>query len=204
MRKTTVITVFLFLVFTSCSTAQKSNLEIAPNSSLELDYPNYKMYELQLKNSTGTALAVRVADKKTGEFVSGIGLGPLAKVEVVVGEGSKIVFTNNSSSMGKVSVKMLNTDVKLKVVTSTKNMISFTLINPSDESIPLIIPNVKNPHSSPNSSCGVDLKIGQALLFRNGHKKYVLLTVDENIKEGQEVDVYAILIKRKKELGLKK
>ncbi len=120
----------------------------------------------------------------------------------MVEQGSKIVFTNNSNRMGKLAVKMLNTDVKLKVGSSDER-ISFKLINPSDESIPLIIPNVMNPNLSPNSSSGVDLKIGQELLFRNGLKRYVLLTVDEKIKEGDEIDVYEILQERKKELGLK-
>ncbi|MFS4492905.1 hypothetical protein [Maribacter sp. 2308TA10-17] len=202
MRKTTTIITVLLFVFTSCSTAQKSNLEIAQGTSMELDYPNYNMYELQLKNSTGADLEVKVENKETGEFVRGFGLGPLGKVEVMVEQGSKIVFTNNSNKMGKLSVKMLNTDVKLKA-TSSDERISFKLINPSNESIPLIIPNVMNPNLSPNSSSGVDLKIGQELLFRNGLKRYVLLTVDDSIKEGDEIDVYEILQQRKKELGLK-
>jgi len=169
---------------------------------MELDYPNYSMYELQLKNSTGADLEVKVQNKVTGEFVRGFGLGPFGKVEVLVEQGSKIVFTNNSNKMGKLGVKMLNTDVQLKAV-SSNDRISFKLINPSDESIPLIIPNVMNPNLSPNSSSGVDLKVGQELLFRNGLKRYVLLTVDDTIKEGDEIDVYEVLQQRKKELGLK-
>lgn len=201
MRKTTTIIIVFLLVFTSCSTAQKSNLEIAQGTSMELDYPNYNMYELQLKNSTGADLEVKVENKSTGEFVRGFGLGPLGKVEVMVEQGSKIVFTNNSTRMGKLSVKILNTDVKLKGASNT-NRISFKLINPSDESIPLIIPNVMNPNLSPNSSSGVDLKLGQELLFRNGLKRYILLTVGDSIKEGDEIDVFEILKQRKKELGL--
>lgn len=202
MRTKTVINSILLVVFALSATAQKSNLEIASNSSLELDYPDYQMYELQLKNNTGAGLDIKVQNKETGEFVRGFGLGPLGKVEVLVEAGSKIVFTNNSTKMGKLSVKLLNTDVQSKTA-STEGRISFKLINPSSESIPLIIPNVMNPNLSPNSSSGVDLKIGQELLFRNGLKKYVLLTVDENIKNGQEIDVYELLQQRKKELGLK-
>lgn len=201
MRKTTIIITALLLVFTACSKAQKSNLEIASGTAMELDYPNYKMYELQLKNSTGADLEIKVENKENGEFVRGFGLGPFGKVEVLVEQGNKIVFTNNSSRMGKLSVKMLNTNVILKAPSNIKR-ISFKLINRSDESIPLIIPNVMNPNLSPNSSSGVDLKIGQELLFRNGLKRYVLLTVDESIEEGQEIDVYEILKQRKKELGL--
>ncbi len=202
MRKTTIIITVLLFVFTSCSTAQKSNLEIPPKSTLELDYANYELYELQLRNNTGKEIRIDVRNKETEEFVSGFGLGPLGKVEVLVAKGSKIVFSNTSEKMGRVTIKV--TEKKRKIaVSKTDNRISFKLINPSDESIPLIIPNVMNPNLSPNSSSGVDLKIGQELLFRNGLKRYVLLTVDESIKEGDEIDVYEVLQQRKKELGLK-
>lgn len=203
MRKIAIgSTVVLFLAATFVL-AQKSNVEIASGTSMELDYPNYNLYELQLKNNTGAQIEVAVKNKATGEFVRGFGLGPFGKVEVLVEKTSKIVFTNNSKRMGKLAVKMLNTDVKLKPRNSGEQRISFKLINPSDESIPLIIPNVMNPNLSPNSSSGVDLVIGQELLFRNGLKRYTLLVVDESIQEGQEVDVYALLQQRKKELGLK-
>lgn len=203
MRRTVIFSIVIFLAVVSLLWAQKSNIEVAPNASIELDYPTYSMYELQLKNSTGADIEVAVKNKETGEFVRGFGLGPFGKVEVMVEKRSKIVFTNNSKRMGKLSVKMLNTDVKLQPKSNAEQSISFKLINRSNESIPLLIPNVMNPNLSPNSSSGVDLKIGQELLFRNGLKKYVLLIVDESIKEGEEVDVYDLLQKRKKELGLK-
>ncbi|MFD2587307.1 hypothetical protein ACFSQJ_10220 [Croceitalea marina] len=203
MRKTIIFSVVVFLMVVSVLWAQKSNVEVASGSSIELDYPNYKMYELQLKNNTGAQIDVEVQNKETGEFVRGFGLGPLGRVEVIVEQGSKIVFTNNSKKLGKLAIKMLNTDVKLKPKNTNEDRVSFTLVNPSNKPIPLIIPNVMNPNLSPNSSSGVDLKIGQELLFRNGLKRYVLLTVDETIKEGQKLDVYALLQQRKKELGLK-
>lgn len=201
MKKVTIIITAALLLSVCYLAGQKSNLEIAPKASIELDYPNYKMYELQLKNNTGAELEVKVQSKETGEFVSGFGLGPLGKVEVLVEQNNKIVFTNTSNKMGKLSVKMLNTNVKLKAAGKDKR-ISFTLTNSSAKSIPLIIPNVMNPNLSPFSSSGVDLKVGQELLFRNGLKKYVLLTVDSSIEEGQKIDVAKLLRKRKKELGL--
>ena len=202
MRKQTLYITGIFLFVAVYISAQKSNLEIPPNTSLEPDYANYELYELQLKNNTGKDIEVEVKNKETSEFVRGFGLGPLGKVEVLVEQGSKIVFTNPSKKMGKLSI--LVTQSEANVTTSEKvGRISFTLTNPSAKSIPLIIPNVMNPNLSPNSSSGVDLKVGQELLFRNGLKRYVLLTVDETIKEGQEIDVYQVLQERKKELGLK-
>jgi len=81
--------------------------------------------------------------------------------------------------------------------------IRFTLANNSNEDIPLIIPTVMNPNLSPNSRSGVDLRIGQEILFKSGTKKYVLLTVDENIENGAVLDVAKLLSEKKKELGLK-
>ena len=201
MKKTICITASFLLVVVYL-TAQKSNLEIPPKGSLELDYANYELYELRLRNTSAKSIGIKVVNKETDEFVRGFGLGALGKVEVLVEQGNKIVFTNTSKKMGKLNITFREMQLK-KTVSNKDQRISFTLINPSDASIPLIIPNVMKPNLSPNSSSGVDLKIGQILLFRNGLKRYTLLTVDNSIKNGQEVDVYEILQQRKKELGLK-
>lgn len=81
--------------------------------------------------------------------------------------------------------------------------IEFSLLNTSDQSIPLLIPSVMNPNLSPNSRSGLRLKVGQEVLFRNKGKRYVLLTVDNNIKNGDSIDAAELLPKRKAELGLK-
>lgn len=202
MRKTVVVFISIVVAAVGLAFAQKSNLEIPPKSSLELDYANYEMYQLKLRNNMSKGLEVKVVDKKTGEFVRGFGLGPVGKVEVMVENTSKIVFTNTSNKTASLSVSFTEMDAK-KVMAANEGLVSFTLVNSSDESIPLIIPNVMNPNLSPNSKSGVDLRIGQELIFRNRGKRYVLFTVDETIQEGQELDVYELLQERKKELGLK-
>ena len=202
MKKTTVVHIALFLLTFTTLWAQKSNLEIPPNTSMELDYLEYKMYRLQLKNNTGKQLEVKVRNKVTGDFVRGFGLGPLGKVEVMVEQDSKIIFTNNSGKMGRLAVKVLDKDAQWPSKGSAKT-VSFTLVNSGATEIPLLIPNVMNPNLSPLSNSGVDLKMGQEILFRKGLKKYVLLTVDETIEEGEKIDVSALLKARKKELGLK-
>ena len=83
--------------------------------------------------------------------------------------------------------------------TETRN---FILKNASVKSIPLIIPNVMNPNLSPFSESRVELALGQEILFRENKKKYVLLKVDDQIKNGDVIEVAALLKKRKKELGL--
>lgn len=202
MRKTIIASVAVLLLAVVFVKAQKSNVEIPPKTTLELDYSDYKMYELQLKNNTGKDIEIKVQNKKTGEFVRGFGLGPLGKVEVMVEKGNKILFKNTSSKMGKIAITVLDTNAKWPAKGSVET-VSFTLVNKGAKSIPLIIPNVMNPNLSPFSSSGVDLKMGQELLFRSGLKKYVLLTVDQSIAEGDKIDVGQLLRKRKKELGLK-
>ena len=201
MRKT-VIGILAVVTFGQFVCAQKSSLEIPAGASLELDYPSYELYELQLKGKLGKGIEVQVLDKTTGAFVRGFGLGPLGKVEVMVEKNSKIVFTNTGNRMAGLSIKVREMDQQELVTDTSTKRISFTLRNNSNKPIPLLIPNVMNPNLSPNSSSGVDLEIGQKLLFRNRGKKYVLFTVDESIKEGSIIDVSKLLEKRKTELGL--
>lgn len=202
MRKTVVVFFSIVVAAVGLAFAQRSSLEIPPKSSLELDYADYEMYQLKLRNNNSKGLEIKVVDKKSGEFVRGFGLGPLGKVDVMVENTSKIVFTNTSSKTASLSVSFMEMDAK-KVMAANDGLINFTLVNSSNESIPLIIPNVMNPNLSPNSNSGVSLKIGQELIFRNRGKRYVLFTVDESITEGDKIDVYELLQERKKELGLK-
>ena len=202
MRKTVVIFFSIAVAAVGLAFAQKSSLEIPPKSSMELDYADYDMYQLQLRNGNSKGLEIKVVNKETGAFVRGFGLGPIGKAEVMVEGTSKIVFTNTSTKTANLSVVFTKMDTK-KVMAANEGLIDFTLVNSSDESIPLIIPNVMNPNLSPNSKSGVNLKIGQELIFRNRGKRYVLFTVDETIQEGHQIDVYELLQARKKELGLK-
>lgn len=181
--------------------AQKSSLEIPAKSSMEIDYADVKMYQLQLKNNGSKGIEIRVENKKTGDFVRGFGLGTFGKVYVNVEQENKIIFNNTSKKVARLTIEMSEMDAK-QVQKSNEGLISFKLINPSSKSIPLIIPNVMNPNLSPKSTSGVDLAIGQELYFRNNGKRYVLFTVSDAIKEGQKVDVYELLQNRKKELGL--
>lgn len=80
--------------------------------------------------------------------------------------------------------------------------IDFSFENRTAFSIPLIIPNVMNPNLSPFSKSGVGLKIGQEVFFKNKKKKYLLLKVDNTFKDGDILDVAALIKERKKELGL--
>ena len=154
MRKTVVVFFSIVVAAVGLAFAQRSSLEIPPRSSLELDYADYEMYQLKLRNN-GRDIDVKVVDKKTGEFIRGFGLGPVGKVEVMVENTSKIVFVNSSDKTASLSVSFTEMDAK-KVMASNEGLVSFTLVNSSSKSIPLIIPNEMNPNLSPKSNSGVD------------------------------------------------
>lgn len=87
----------------------------------------------------------------------------------------------------------------LNLEAGPKTYVDFDLINPTEESIPLVIPNVMNPNLSPDSRSGVRLKVGQEILFRYKGKKRVLLVVTEEL-EGKRLDVSQLLKERKEQL----
>lgn len=92
------------------------------------------------------------------------------------------------------------------VIASTagaQTSIPFTFHNSTLQSIPLIIPGVMNPNLSPKSDSGVNLAIGQKVLFKYRGKREVLFVVDESMRgDGtrQRLDVATLIRERKKEL----
>ncbi len=85
----------------------------------------------------------------------------------------------------------------------TTDRVNFTLRNNRPVSIPLIIPGIMNPNLSPFSKSGVELVYGQEILFLEKGKRYILLVVDEQIAEGEVIDVGKLLKQRRKEEGLR-
>lgn len=190
----------IILILGSCHSG-KSTISIPANQAVELDYPNYEMYRATIKNKSLSAIDVTVRSKSDDTQISGFGLGKMGVEDILVASENKLVIQNNTNS--DVSVQISAKPEQGKQTIQSQKSLSFTLMNTSDESIPLIIPNVMNPNLSPNSKSGVDLKIGQEILFKVKGKKYVLLTVDDTIQKGDELDVSKLLEKRKIELGLK-
>ncbi|MEM6843577.1 MAG: hypothetical protein AAF632_15220 [Bacteroidota bacterium] len=187
------------LLLTACSTSQMV-INVPANGTMELDYPMYDVYNVGLKNKSLTGLEVAVLAKATEEQVRGFGLGTKGKVDVLVERENKLVFSNSSNTNIKLGVTV---DEKARSVFEKEGeYVSFTLQNTSAKSIPLIIPTVMNPNLSPFSKSGVDLKMGQEILFKEKGKRFVLLTVDESIEDSDVINVPELLEERKKELGL--
>jgi hypothetical protein len=190
------------LTLFSCSSSNVL-LQIPSQQAVELDYIDYDLYEASIKNDSEAELEVKVLDKRTDEFIRGFGLGQNKKARVIVGQNGKLNLRN--PGQGEMTVKIDISEepaITFGMQTPSEQIIKFTLQNKSASSISLLIPGVMNPNLSPFSKSGVDLKVGQQILFKEGGKKYVLLVVDESIEQNAIIDVAKLMKDRRKELGL--
>lgn len=202
-----------FALLTACSTT--SVLVIPANQSVEIDYNNYQLYDAEIQNKSTKGVDVAVLNKVSNEQIRGFGLGIKSKETVRVEQENKLVLTNATNKTLKVKV---NANVITTAMPTTnentapnansserlanKGSVNLTLINTSIQSIPLIIPSVMNPNLLPFSKSGVTLRIGQEIFFQKKGKKYLLLIVDESLKEGDTLNIAELITARKKVLGL--
>jgi hypothetical protein len=198
----TLLLFFSLLCLNVTSYAQQLEVQVPAGQTLELDYPALAFYEANIKNKTAQRIDVSVRSKSTNEQVRGFGVNNNGKATVQVEQSNQLVFSNKGAKDVELRIKIVEKNVK--PVQRQNTTISFTLRNNSAKAIPLIIPTVMNPNLSPFSNSGVNLKIGQEILFRAKGKKYLLLKVDDSIQNGDVVDVSALLKERKKALGLTK
>ena len=198
MKYLSIIALLLFSAKICC----QSVVNIPAGESVEFDYPAYEYATVHLKNKGMKEIDVIVLNKETTEQLRGFGLGKLAKEKVMVESSAKLVLKNKNKTAIAVKIDADERSKPMDIPMVKK--VDFTLQNSSDKSIPLIIPTVMNPNLSPNSMSGVSLKMGQEIFFKVRGRKYVFLTVDESIQEGDVLDVAKLLPKRKKELGLVK
>ncbi len=75
--------------------------------------------------------------------------------------------------------------------------VNLTLRNSSFKKIPLIIPGVMKPNLSPLSNSGVDLKVGQKILFKYKGKRRLLLKVDRRMA-GETLNVSKLMKEQKR------
>ena len=181
------------LLLTSC--ASKTALNIPPGQCVEIDYPQYEAYSASLKSKKGGGVEVSVRSKSNDGQIRGFGLGPAGKSVVGVENTNKLVLVNTSDRPARVLVEV--TESEAQRWAPPQNSIGITLQNKSSKAIPLIIPGVMNPNLSPMSKSGVNLAVGQEILFRYKGKNQVLLMVDASISEGDVIDVAALLKERK-------
>lgn len=185
------------LTFSACSSYQ-SALVVPAQQRVELRYPKQAVTEATLHNTSQSTLQVGVLNDTTQ--IRGFGLGNKATATVLVEADNQLVLVNESKS--DITVKLKTEKADLLSFKKEGEYVNFTLRNNSAKSIPLIIPSVMNPNLSPFSKSGVGLKIGQEIFFKEGGKRYVLLTVDNTIQDGDVIEVSQLLKDRKKELEL--
>lgn len=192
----------VFITLSSCATTD-SLVNIPANKNIQINNKGMNSYEATIKNKSFLDLEVAVIDSKTKEKTSGFGLGKKAKVEVIVSDGKTLHISNptNKSARVKIDHKRMGTN-QIFNPKSSNDYVSFTLVNNTAKSIPLIIPTVMNPNLSPFSKSGVDLKFGQKVFFRAKGKRHILLIVNDKIKDGDQIKVGKLLKQRKKDLGL--
>jgi len=192
--------IFVFILLLSLSSCSPNRvLYIQPNHALDLRYET-ELTDVRVKNKSLQAIEVKIKDKATKEITGGFGMSPLAKVNVTINDNQYLHFINNSSK--KIPLKIMATEKETIKTSNTKKYINFTLSNTSAKSIPLIIPNVMNPNLSPFSNSGVDLAIGQEIFFKQNGKRHLLFKVNDDIKEGDKIDVPELLKSRRKSLSL--
>ena len=180
----------LVIIFTGLS-AQQAQIELTGRQSIELDFVDYSLYSLKLKNTSSAEIEVSIISRVSNEQVRGFGLAPKSTVEeVLIESDSYALFTNLSDNKALFSI--VATPKVVAPVTKTDG-VSFTLRNSTFKSIPLIIPSVMNPNLSPKSNSGVYLKYGQQVYLRRGVSKKLILPVDETIREGALIDVDSII-----------
>lgn len=202
MNYCTIFGLILFLFCMSCSSSRYV-VDIPAQQSITVSDQGYLSYEATIKNKSFADLNVTVLNKDTDEQMSGFGLGKKAKVDVIVNQQGKLVLKNPNNQDASVAISY--SEMEPGTIVDPKKLdgyVSFSLMNDTAKSIPLLIPSVMNPNLSPFSRSGVDLKYGQKILFRHKGKRYTLLVVDETIKNGDKIKVGELLKQRKKELGL--
>lgn len=194
---------YLFLIFNLLwaeFSFGQTNLTIASQQTIQINYPNFKFLAIEIKNQSKLPIEIACINYEDESKVSGFGLGPKGKATVSIPDKTILQITNENKSNIEVNINPISSPPNNN--NTKEKYINITLKNETAESIPLIIPGVMNPNLSPFSKSGISLKIGQKIYFRDGLRKYLLLIIDQNIIEGKEINIGSLLEDRKIELGL--
>ena len=186
------------VLLTGLQLSAKVKIEIPARESVELTYAEFADYDVKLNNKSGKQVDVSVLDPGNRKQVSGFGLGPMGNAVLYVAPGNILKLKNTSSNDISITLDFVE---RRPAPEADANMetVNFTLHNSSLKSIPLIIPGVMKPNLSPVSNSGVSLKMGQKIYYKKGMNKVLILTVDENIRPGDKIDVAELVSNIKKE-----
>jgi len=125
--------------------------------------------------------------------MQGFGLGARAEANLQIPEGQVLVLKNPTTKELIVKIDVVESPLPIQEEAEGPQ-INFTLRNSSLRSIPLIIPGVMNPNLNPMSSSGVTLRVGQKIYLKSSQGKRLILTVDDTIQPGGQVDIAKLLL----------
>lgn len=189
------ILITLFIVCTALTAhGQEKRINLPAFKSVELGHADLPAQSITLRNTNSGGLRVSVIDSLSGQQRKGFGLGGRAKASITIDPGCFLKLANSTARQKLVIIALEAADADI-ASSDANDYVTFTLVNPTAKSIPLIIPGVMNPNLSPFSSSGVRLKNGQELFYKKRGKKTLLLVVTEQIEEGQKVNVAELIRK---------
>jgi len=181
-----------FSVFPLFLCAQAGKLEIPPATSFKVVFSQKEGSRVALKNRSNSNLKIEIQNRFNEAFVSGFGLSPFGKAEINIQSSEILSLENTDTKSAKVRVNRLGSP-QLQQTNVSEQYISFSILNSSNQSIPLQIPGVMNPNLSPNSQSSVRLKVGQKVYYKKGIKRILIYTVDDTLEENTQLDVYKLL-----------
>lgn len=176
-------------------TSKKSTLFIPAKQVIQIDYPYYQGYDIQLWNKSKFDLGVSARDKETDSLRKGFGLSKGAKATLRVDKSQYVQLENRFLAPQEVDYLVYKGKTAKKQSGERTPQRGFYLVNNTVQSIPLRIPGVMNPNLSPFSKSGVDLPLGQKILLRVNGKDIEILTVTDTIARGERVDVAQLIDK---------
>jgi len=174
----------------------KTKLKIKASETIIVQTEATKINHIQIFNSSGHSIAVKVMNPANGGKIRSFNLNALGKATVKVEPKYKLYISNQSKNNIAINVESVIKNMASSETQTKPVYIKFTLHNSTNKSIPLNIPGVMNPNLSPNSDSGVSLKIGQKVFYRKNGRSKLLFEVSNDIKPGDTLDV-ATLIEEK-------
>lgn len=194
-----IVSFLVLIILTSCGVSM-TTVRIPDGNSMLLiggkdgqnglinPYPNAPEVIATIKNKSAYQVGVRVMDKANKNQVKGFGLNKFSSAKLTIEKNQRLLIDANRAAKVKVTFS-LPTPVPAKRALQTSKTVSFYLINPTNQPIPLRIPGVMNPNLSPNSESRVNLSIGQEIFLNKLGRRKRILVVTDDIKNGQKIDV---------------
>lgn len=175
---------------------EKSILILPPKQVVQLDYPLYQGFIIQLWNKSKFDLGVSARDKKTDSLRKGFGLSKGNKARLTVEKDLYLQLENRFFAPIKVEFVLQKGSSANKKKTQTLTpQRAFYLENNTSQALPLRIPGIMNPNLSPFSRSGVNLPNGQKVFLDLNGKKILILTVTDTIAHGDRIDVATLINK---------